>query len=241
MQRALSDDGEMVVRIEAAYALSISCFVCCPDEQHAWDVLEILGGLLTAAKEAEDEGDDAFPEELVIAVMECWAFLVSAFPAELVAARMDSNSSILSEHMAAIAGFVRDGVNSTVRSAACEVLALLVQLKYVASGDGSDDEDGQGGWSYSDESGNSPIGGLEQKIASYMRETGKQIGKKNRKQQRSTLKEVLETLRTGEGPHIELQVEDEKLSVSTWDRFFQAQVFRRALQSGFQVRLNRAL
>lgn len=238
VQRALADEGDVALRVEAAYALSIACFVCCPDEQHTWDVLEVLGNFLMAAKEAEHDNDDAFLEELVIAVMECWAFLVSTFPAEVVAARMDEeSSSVLSDHVAAIAGFVRDGIQHSVRSAACEVLALLVQLKYMANGD-DDDDDGaySGGWSYADEPEDSAIGGLEQKIASYMRETGKQIGKKNRKQQRSTLKEVLETLHSGEGPHSELQIEDEMMSVSTWDRFFQAHVFRRALQSGFQVR-----
>jgi hypothetical protein len=115
------------------------------------------------------------------------------------------------------------------------VLALLVQLKYMANSDGDDADAYSGGWSYAEEPADSVIGGLEQKIAAYMRETGKQIGKKNRKQQRSTLKDVLETLQTGEGPHSELQIEDEIMSVSTWDRFFQAHVFRRALQSGFQV------
>jgi hypothetical protein len=236
VQRALTDEGDVALRVEAAYALSVACFVCCPDEQHTWDTLDVLGGFLIAAKEAEHDNDDAFPEELVIGVMECWAFLVSSFPAEVVAPSMsDNGNSILSDHIAAIAGFVRDGIQQSVRSAACEVLALLVQLKYMANSDGDDADAYSGGWSYAEEPADSVIGGLEQKIAAYMRETGKQIGKKNRKQQRSTLKDVLETLQTGEGPHSELQIEDEMMSVSTWDRFFQAHVFRRALQSGFQV------
>lgn len=228
VQRAFTDEGDTARRVEAAYTLSIACFVCCPEDQQKWDVLDVLGSFLLAAKDAEDD-EDAYPEELIMAAIECWAFLVSFFPPKLIVARMYDSNSILSEHVEAVAAFVRDGIHQSVRSSACEALALLVQLKYLAG-------KGSSSWSYGSEPDSSPIGGLEQKIAGYMRETAKSIGKKNRKQQRSTLKEVLETLRTGDGPFSELQVEDETLSISTWDRFFQAQVFRRALQSGFQVR-----
>lgn len=225
LQRILTDEGEPALRVEAACALSIACFVCCREDQQKWELVDVLGHLLVASKDAEDDGDE-YPEPLIIAVMECWAFLVSFFRPSLIVSKIYDDNSIIYDHVAAIAGFVREGVNPSVRSAACEVLALLVQYKYVLS---------QNAWSYEDEDASSLIGGLETKIERYMKETGKSIGKKNRKVQRSLLKEVLETLRSGEGPHQEVQVDDETLSVSTWSCFFQAHAFRRALQSGFQV------
>lgn len=228
LQRILTDEGEPALRVEAVYALSTACFVCCREDQQKWELIDVLGHLLVASKDAEDDGDE-YPEPLIIAVMECWAFLVSFFRPSLIVAKVYDENSIIYDHVAAIAAFVREGMNPAVRSAACEVLALLVQFKYVLSSKNS-------GWSYELEDGLSPIGGLDTKIEKYMKETGKSIGKKNRKTQRSLLKEVLETLRSGEGPHQELQVGDETLSVSTWSCFFQAHVFRRALQSGFQVR-----
>lgn len=227
LQRIVTDEGEPALRVEAVYALSTACFVCCREDQQKWELIDVLGHLLVASKDAEDDGDE-YPEQLIIATMECWAFLVSFFRPSLIVAKVYDENSIIYDHVAAIAAFVREGINPAVRSAACEVLALLVQFKYILSAKSS-------GWSYELEDGLSPIGGLDTKIEKYMKETGKSIGKKNRKTQRSLLKEVLETLGSGEGPHQELQIDDETLSVSTWSCFFQAHVFRRALQSGFQV------
>ncbi|RLN95770.1 hypothetical protein BBJ28_00015955 [Nothophytophthora sp. Chile5] len=231
VQRIFTDRGDAALRVEAVYTLSIACFVCCPDDEPKWDLLEALGGFLVAAKDAEDDGHDEaeFPEALTIAAMECWAFLVSFFRPSTIVSKVYNAESIVSGHVAALAAFVRGGINPLVRASACEVLALLVQFKYSTAADD--------GWTYARESSGSPIGGLESRIEGYMRESGKSIGKKNRKAQRSTLKEVLETLQTGEGPHKELQADSETLAVSTWSRFFQAHVFRRALQSGFQTHL----
>ncbi|KAF4321063.1 hypothetical protein BBO99_00004449 [Phytophthora kernoviae] len=230
VQRILTDRGESSLRVEAVYALSIACFVCCPDDEPKWELLEVLGSFLVAAKDAEDDGHDEteFPEALTIAVMECWAFLVSFFSPSVIIGKVYKPESIVCAHVAALGAFVRSGTNAYVRASACEALALLVQFKYMISNDD---------WSYSRESAGSPIGGLDSRIEAYMRESGKSIGKKNRKVQRSMLKEVLETLQTGEGPHKALQAEGETMAVSTWSRFFQAHVFRRALKSGFQTHL----
>ncbi|KAE8886340.1 hypothetical protein PF005_g17692 [Phytophthora fragariae] len=231
LQRIFTDRGDCAMRVEAVYALSIACFVCCPDDEPKWEMLEVLGSFLVAAKDAEDDGHDEkeSPEALTIAVMECWAFLVSYFSPSVMIGKVYNAQSIVHGHVAALAAFVRSGTNATVRASACEVLALLVQFKYISAAAGD--------WTYSHEPTGSPIGGLDSRIEAYMRESGKSIGKKNRKAQRSMLKEVLETLQTGEGPHKELQADGETLTVSTWSRFFQAHVFRRALQSGFQTHL----
>ncbi|OWZ04398.1 Interferon-related developmental regulator protein [Phytophthora megakarya] len=230
VQRIFTDRGDSKIRVEAVYALSIACFVCSPDDDAKWELLEVLGSFLVAAKDAEDDGHDEkeFPEALTIAVMECWAFLVSYFNPSVMIGKVYNAQSIVHGHVAALAGFVRGGTNASVRASACEVLALIVQFKYITAGSG---------YTYSHESAGSIISGLGSRIEAYMRESGKSIGKKNRKVQRSMLKEVLETLETGEGPHKELQAEGETLTVSTWSRFFQAHVFRRALQSGFQTHL----
>jgi hypothetical protein len=233
LQRIITDEGEPALRVEAVYALSIACFVCCREDQQKWELIDVLGHLLTASKDADEEGDE-YPESLIIAVLECWAFLISAFRSRAIVPKIYDDNSIIYDHVAAIAGFVREGMNPSVRSVACEVLALLVQFKYEVSSQGDGDDDDT--WCYEDEDPESSlIGGLDTKIERYMKETGKSIGKKNRKVQRSSLKEVLETLQTGEGPHEELQIEDETLSISTWRCFFQVHVFRHALQSGFQV------
>ncbi|ETL84202.1 hypothetical protein L917_15932 [Phytophthora nicotianae] len=231
VQRIFTDRGDSALRVEAVYALSIACFVCCPDDEPKWELLEVLGSFLVAAKDAEDDGHDEkeFPEVLTIAVMECWAFLVSYFSPSVMIGKVYNAQSIVHDHVAALAGFVRGGTNASVRASACEVLALIVQFKYIIAA--------HNGWTYSHESAGSIISGLDSRIEAYMRESGKSIGKKNRKVQRSMLKEVLETLQSGEGPHKELQAEGETLTVSTWSRFFQAHVFRRALQSGFQTHL----
>ncbi|KAK1943160.1 Interferon-related developmental regulator 1 [Phytophthora citrophthora] len=231
VQRIFTDRGESTLRVEAVYALSITCFVCCPDDEPKWELLEVLGSFLVAAKDAEDDGHDEkeFPETLTIAVMECWAFLVSYFNPSVMIGKVYNAQSIVHAHVAALAGFVRGGTNASVRASACEVLALIVQFKYITAGGG--------GWTYSHESAGSIISGLTSRIEAYMRESGKSIGKKNRKVQRSMLKEVLETLQTGEGPHKELHSDGETLTVDTWSRFFQAHVLRRALQSGFQTHL----
>ncbi|KAG7389427.1 Interferon- developmental regulator 1 [Phytophthora boehmeriae] len=230
VQRILTDRGESLLRVEAVYALSIACFVCCPDDEPKWDLLEVLGSFLVAAKDAEDDGHDEaeFPESLTIAVMECWAFLVSYFSPSVIISKVYKPESIVCAHVAALGAFVRSGTNVSVRASACEALALLVQFKYMIS---------KNDWSYSRESAGSPIGGLDSRIEAYMRESGKSIGKKNRKFQRSMLKEVLETLQTGEGPHKAVHADGETMAVSTWSHFFQAHVFRRALQSGFQTHL----
>ncbi|GMF20753.1 unnamed protein product [Phytophthora fragariaefolia] len=231
VERIFTDTGDGAMRVEAVYALSIACFVCCPDDEPKWELLEVLGSFIVAAEDAEGDGHDEkeFPEALTIAVMECWAFLVSFFDPSVMIRKVYNAQSIVHSHVAALASFVRSGTNATVRGSACEVLALLVQFKYMSTA--------EDGWTYSRESTGSPIGGLDSRIEAYMRESGKSIGKKNRKAQRSMLKEVLETLQTGEGPHKELQADGETLTVSTWSRFFQAHVFRRALQSGFQTHL----
>ncbi|EGZ18975.1 hypothetical protein PHYSODRAFT_351401 [Phytophthora sojae] len=230
LRRIFTDRGDSALRVEAVYALSIACFVCCPDDEPKWELLEVFGSFLVAAKDAEDDGHDEkeFPEALTIAVMECWAFLVSFFHPSVMISKVYNAQSIVHGHVAALAAFVRSGTNATVRASACEVLALLVQFKYKSAA---------ADWTYSHEPTGSPIGGLDSRIEAYMRESGKSIGKKNRKAQRSMLKEVLETLQTGEGPIKELQADGETLTVSTWSRFFQAHVFRRALQSGFQTHL----
>ncbi|GLE01451.1 hypothetical protein PINS_up010281 [Pythium insidiosum] len=231
LQRLVTDDCEPALRIEAVYALSIACAVCGREDQQKWELIDVLGSLLVEARDADDNGDveDVFSEDFLVAVMECWAFLLSAFRATSIVSKLQDPDAVIFEHVEALAALVREGMNPGIRSAACEVLALLIQMKYVVNKSSS--------WSYELEEPSSPLAGLDSKIERFMRETGKNIGKKNRKTQRSMLKEVLETLRTGEGPHKDLQIESETLSVSTWNRFFQANVFRRALQSGFQVHL----
>ncbi|TMW61558.1 hypothetical protein Poli38472_012749 [Pythium oligandrum] len=230
LQRLLMDQTETALRIEAAYALSIACTVCCREEQQKWELVDVLGGLLVGAHDAEESGDSEgeLPDELLTTVMECWAFLISAFSPNTIVARLRDPDAIISDHVDALAGFVRDRVDPLVRSAACEVLALLIQLKYTTT---------KTTWTYEMEDPDGPLGGLDVKIARYMRESAKCIGKKNRKVQRSMLKEVLETLHSGEGPHSDLQIEGETLSITTWSRYFQANVLRRALQSGFQIHL----
>jgi hypothetical protein len=225
VQRVLTDDCEAALRVEAAYALSIACFVCTTDDQHTWEVIETIGNLLVASRDAEDD-EDHFPEEFVVALFQSWAFLISAFDPSSVVPKIYDSNSILYEHVQALSSFVREGVNPTVRASACEVLALLVQYKYILE---------KGSWTYAQEDADSPIGGLDTKIESYMKETGKNIGKKNRKTQRSMLKEVIETLESGEGPVYDLHIEEDTLSISSWSRYFQALVFRRALLTGFQV------
>ncbi|DAZ92869.1 TPA: hypothetical protein N0F65_003048 [Lagenidium giganteum] len=227
LQRIVTDPCDPALRVEAAYTLSIACFVCCSEDQMKWELIDIFGHLLVSSRDSEDDDDD-YPETLVIAVMECWAFLVSSFRTSQIVQQMSDPNAVIFDHVAAVAEYVRDGVNPSVRSAACEVLALLIQLKY---------QNGGGSWSYEMENPSSALGGLDTKIEKFMRETGKNIGKKNRKVQRSMLKEVLETLESGEGPHHDLQIEDETLSISTWRRFYQAHVFRRTLLTGFQVHL----
>lgn len=234
LQRMVTDDGDATLRAEALYALSTACFVCCREDQQQWELLDVIGHVLIAAKDAEDDGDDlddVFPDALILAALECWALLVSAFRPSVIVNKVYDANSILFDHVAAIAAFVRDGERPSIRSAACEVLALLVQLKYGLA---------SSGWTYALEDSASPIGGLTPRIEQIMRESAKSVGKKTRKTQRSLLKDVLETLETGDGPHDAVHVDGETLEVSTWRCYFQASVFRRALQSGFQVGLDHA-
>lgn len=226
LHRLLKDECEPSLRVEAAYVLSIACFVCSSEDQSKWELVELLGDMLTEIGDSNANGD--LPESVGIAIMESWAFLISSFRPSKIVAQLSDPNAIIYDHVFALAGFVRDGINQPIRSAACEVLALLVQFKY---------QTGQDDWSYEMEDPDSPLGDLDSKIARFMHETGKNIGKKNRKTQRSLLKEVMETLETGLGPHQDLQIENETLSLSTWSRFFQAHVFRRTLLTGFQVHL----
>ncbi|OQR98941.1 hypothetical protein THRCLA_06624 [Thraustotheca clavata] len=139
-------------------------------------------------------------------------------------------SSIIADHIVSLMNFIQRGEDTAVRAMACQALALLIEYKYNIA---------QSSWSYDKESSSSPISGLIPKIQSFMQESGKTIGKKNRKTQRSTFKEVLETLATGQGPQDrDIQLEDEIVEVNSWARTIQSDVFRRVLSTGFQVHLS---
>lgn len=229
VQTIFADSHDDAMRVEAVYALSVACFVCCPDDESKWELLEVLGAFLTAANGAEADGyhGNEFSETLTVAVIKCWAFLASSFHPSVLVGKVYNAQSNVHGHVATLAHFARNGLRASFRMAACEALALIVQFKYMIAGS----------WTYSHEPAGSIICGLDTRIEAYMRESGKSVGKKTRKTQRSVLKDVLETLETGKGPFTELQVGGETLSVSTWSRYFQVHVLRRALQSGFQTHL----
>ncbi|CEG38793.1 Interferon-related protein PC4 like [Plasmopara halstedii] len=229
VQTIFTDRDDDAMRIEAVYALSIACFVSCSDDESKWELLEVLGKFLVAANDAEEDGYDGneFSETLIVAVIKCWAFLVSSFQPSVIVGKVYNAQSIVYGHVAALADFVRNGRNISVRLPASEALALIVQFKYTTAVS----------WTYSNEPANSVISGLDTRIEMLMQESAKKIGKKNRKSQRSVLKDVLETLYTGNGPFTELQDRNETLTISTWSRFFQAHVFCRVLESGFQTHL----
>ncbi|OQR92788.1 hypothetical protein ACHHYP_03195 [Achlya hypogyna] len=243
LQRTVTDKCDTELRVESIYALSISAFLCTNEDQPKWELLELLGSIITgrhapvdggdsnSGSDASDSSDDGLNDDpnLKVAAIECWAFLLSAFnPSQIVPMIYDPNS-LVADHIVALVGMVQAGEDTAVRAMACEALALIVEYKYAIA---------QSSWSYSQESSSSPIAALIPKIQSFMKESGKTIGKKNRKTQRSTFKEVLETLETGMGPQErDMLVDDEVVEVNSWCRLFQADVLRRVLATGLQVHL----
>ncbi|KDO33354.1 hypothetical protein SPRG_02161 [Saprolegnia parasitica CBS 223.65] len=244
LRRTVTDKCDTELRVEAVYALSISVFMCTNEDQPKWEVLELLGSILTgrhvekddndsigSEDDQRDESDDGLNDDptLKVAAIECWAFLLSCFNPSQIVPMIYDQSSIIADHIVALVNMVQAGEDTTVRAMACEALALVIEYKYAIA---------QSSWSYDQESSSSPISGLIPKIQSFMKESGKTIGKKNRKTQRSTFKEVLETLETGMGPQErDMHVEDELIEINTWGRLFQADVLRRELATGFQVHL----
>jgi hypothetical protein len=164
ISRAITDKVSPALRIEAVYALSISCFMCTTEDQMKWDLLELLGSIIMGTYDCndddnDDDGDDDANEDgaagLMVAAIECWAFILTFFSPSTIVPMFYDPQSILYDHLRVLMSMVQRGEDSVVRSMACEAFALLVEYKYAIA---------QSSWSYESESASSPIGGLIPKL-----------------------------------------------------------------------------
>ncbi|OQR98940.1 hypothetical protein THRCLA_06622, partial [Thraustotheca clavata] len=106
VRRTITDQCDAELRTDAIYALSIAVFFCTTEDQPKWELIELLGSLITGrnldkddtssiSDDQKDNSDDVSDDDplLIVAAIECWTFLVSFFnPSQIVPMIYDQSS-----------------------------------------------------------------------------------------------------------------------------------------------------
>nr|CAG4652053.1 EOG090X0ARF [Triops cancriformis] len=219
-QLALDPTAPLAARAQCCATLGLSCFLASNDLEAVSQVMKscetIFGGFVpgTAA--------NASPElaRLYTAAVEAWALLLT-----LLAARQAH--SLCQTHIKKLA-LLLESPDVDLRIAAGEAIALLYE--------GGREFDENYGF---EEEGErvSEIDDLCSKLRQLATDSHKYRAKKDRKQQRSSFRDILRAVEENEAPEIKVKFGKEILELDSWTRKHQYDAFCTLLGSGMNLHL----
>eukprot|EP01006_Ploeotia_vitrea_P040745 TRINITY_DN66460_c6_g1_i1.p1 TRINITY_DN66460_c6_g1~~TRINITY_DN66460_c6_g1_i1.p1 ORF type:complete len:466 (+),score=265.03 TRINITY_DN66460_c6_g1_i1:119-1399(+) len=230
-------------RAAALQAVSTMCFASAHHDAEVADLIQLNRDVYTGKIKGSKKGGD----ELICQAIRSWAMLVSTMPDARIGGKfVDKNMGRLMELL--------DHDNVDVRIAAGEAIALLYEA-FMNAEDVEDeeedeeeeeeeeddfDEDDKSDDEYSYENNNDDgfdIQELTEKLEELSTDGSKKRGKKDRKVQRASFRDILASVEDGTAPTETMIVCDEKVEFSGWRQILRLYSFRAVLGDGLLVHL----
>lgn len=223
------------VRIAALRALSMANLIGTTDQETAESLLDLCEAI--AAKEFRDE---TVPSTLRAAALDCWALVATTIPDLYLAGKDD----VTIGRGLAILGLLKDCLETKcieLRSAAGECMALIHEARLnlgIADKEGENGSERRfrrGSWDGSE--WEVLMDEVKQRIAELSIESGHHLSKKDKKQQRATFREFMNTIVDDELPEEVINFRGGTIELNSWREIVQSNFVRHCLQGGFQVQL----
>ena len=199
------NSASSLARISAASTLGSICFLAAPAIAEVEAVMEIFEQIFTKHFSG---GADICPEPLCTATLSSWTLLVTVLPLSRV-------HDLLIKH-AELFGKLLDAPDVDLRIATGEAIAVLYE--FLADVDeGSDGEEGIEGSNEAKEDLEIVIDNLAPKLKQLSTDCQKHRSKKDRKEQKSSFRDILRTIEEGDGYYEKVAINKrEKLEIESW-------------------------
>ncbi|CAH0384027.1 unnamed protein product [Bemisia tabaci] len=201
-------------RAKCCNALGVLTFICNTD-----DFAVTMRNLQTIFSASYRKGDGTVPiisQDLAVlhsTALSAWTLLATVVPITSLPSLSDLGDLLDSAHL-------------EVRMAAGEAIAVLIEQSRQYNSDEDDDNDD---WEPSEE--------LIQKLHQLSTDSHKYRAKKDRKMQRSSFRDILRYVEDDASPNVQIRFGQETLSLDTWCRKKQYDVFCQVLGSGMNLHL----
>lgn len=207
-------------RVACAHALGNLCFLAAQAIAEVQSVMEMLEALFAGGLTLSD---------LATAALSSWTLLATVMPYSVV------QDSLV--RLAPPFAILLESPDVDLRIAVGEAIAVLYEF-VGGEGDG-DDSDGE---NYASNSANNAVEeameDLVPKIQSLSTDCHKYRSKKDRKEQKSSFRDILHTIEEGEEFYEKVKINSvEKLEIDSWAQKKQYQAISRALASGTNMHL----
>ncbi|XP_048741365.2 interferon-related developmental regulator 1-like [Ostrea edulis] len=198
-------------RSQCAIGLAVCNFVSCTDIDIVMKVLDALEGIFRASYRKGDKSIPSHPPEishLHASALSGWSLLLSIAPTYLV-------MKLVEKHIEHLPDLLHSS-DVELRIEAGETLALLYELAR------EKDEDFEG----------KDIDGLCETLKKLATDSNKYRAKKDRRQQRSSFRDVLRAVEEGDLPDFTIKFKTESMPIDSWTKKKQYDAFCLALGSG---------
>ncbi|CAG0899534.1 unnamed protein product [Cyprideis torosa] len=205
--------GAPQARVAAASTLGLGAFFADREQAHTQSILNALQALFCQSYQKGDGSLPSLPPALLAlhtAALDAWTLLVTLWIPERVLDLMDSKTG---HHFLDLLS----SPSVELRISAGESLALLHEV--IRQGDDA--------WELEDHED------LVHKLRELATDASKFRGKRERKVQRSSFRDILRTVEDGVSPKETIKFGREKLHVDSWDKKVQYEAICNVLGSGF--------
>lgn len=209
---AMNDNSvALKARSQCAIGLAVCNFVSCSDIDVVMKVLEAQEGIFKSSYRKGDKSIPSHPPEtthLHASALGGWSLLLSIAPSFLV-------TKLLEKHLEHLPDLLHSA-DVELRIEAGETIALLYELAR------EEDEDYEG----------KDIDSLCETLKKLATDSNKHRAKKDRRQQRSSFRDVLRAVEEGDVPELTIKFGTESVIIDSWTRKKQYDAFCAVLGSG---------
>lgn len=224
------------VRVAALRTWAMAVFICANDDHTSEKLMDFCESVAE-----ETFRNETTPMGLRAAALDAWSLLASTIEDFYLAGQDDSQVG----RGLAILEVLQTCLDSTsveLRSAAGECISLIHEArlnlgcKPEKSGNVTDRQFSRGSWEGS--AWEVLMDEVQQRISELSVESGRSLSKKQRKEQRATFRDFVNTIVDNESPdHVVSFRNGSQLTLGTWREIVQLNFVRHCLQGGFQIQL----
>mmetsp|Transcript_11636 Transcript_11636/g.16214 ORF Transcript_11636/g.16214 Transcript_11636/m.16214 type:complete len:465 (+) Transcript_11636:269-1663(+) len=241
LERLVTRGEDDEARTAAIRALAVGCFICSSVHHDTLELLELFVDLLQGTSQGEPLMDESVP-----AALEAWGLLATTAGEEYM--QETGGPVVVPLCLEQLQG---GGAGVETRMAAAEVLALVYEALHPKEEE-PDPED----WRAEQARRRAVAAGelveevpeedpfmAEQwaeavgVLGRLQAESSKRVSKRDRKEQRSVVRDVRAFLEDGETPEETISFQGGSITVTSWERFCQVNALRAACRGGFQNQL----
>lgn len=236
----------IAVRIAALRALTMCNFICCSNDDIT-STNELLNLCQLLAQETYRE--EPSPLSIRTAAIDCWSLLATKISYGALSGQYDND--IVGRGLLFLTTIQTslDTSNVLLRSSAGECMSLIHEARLnLGTDDNFDNTDNdnncterkyrQGSWENSGEEYEILIDEIRQRVGELSNESGYQLSKKAKKEQKSSFREYMGTIIDNESPTEIINFRNiGSITLDSWESIIQLNFIRHCLQGGFQIQL----